>query len=956
MPARVHALVVVHPDARTSAALHLGRTLSALGSQTRRPDAVTIVVCGQAPDVADVVESADANPLPLDVVALPAGTGYAAAVAAVTGRADEGSSAPDAYWLLAQDTAPEPDAFARLAGSLELAPSVAFVAPKLVRWDDPTEIVSLGVTMTRFGRTVELADGELDQGQHDGRDDALGSDIRGVLIRRDAWESLGGIDQALRGADEGLDLGVRARLSGARVALVPAARVAVAGDGVAGLPGSTSTARRQLRGLAERTAQLHRRLAYAHPVALPIVWLAILPLAVWRTALLLVRKQPGLVAAEWGASTLALVRLRALFRSRRRIARARTASWKRIAPLRTTGRDLRERIDEGPGASIHHRRELDFFTGGGAWLVLAALVASVVAFPALLAWPALGGGALQPLRATFAQLWSDTAFGVRALGVDTVGPADPFAVVVALVGSLWPGDPSRALVLLWVLALPLAALGGWFAATRVTNRPILRIAGGVAWALAPAFLAALTSARPTALFVHLLLSWLFYAGSVAHRSWVAAGAASLLLAAVVACAPSLAVALGALWATAVVLTVVLRAGRGLSRVIWLVIPSLALSAPIAISRLRAGDVWALAADPGVPWAGAQNAADPAGRALLAAGFPAPDLAGWIGFAGGLPTWWVPLLAAPVALLALLAPLTQRWTAGIVLLVVSALGIGTAFAAVGIAVSFAQSDVVAVWPGAGLSLAWLGALGGALTTLDAGLAPRLAPVRTATAVVVMAALAVLSIPALTAMHRGVSELQNGPRSTLPAFVAAEGRGDPDVGTLVLTPQNDEGVSSRLVWGASETLGSQSTLVSTRTQEKPSDDALADVTADLVLPSATDAVADIAARGIGFVLLAPAVAPESESARTFRLAAENALNQREGLAAVGDTDKGALWRVTVDVAARAAPSASVVSTARWIATVQFAVAAIAVLLAVPTSASRRAAHRSPRIVGVAWREGR
>ena len=71
--------------------------------------------------------------------------------------------------------------------------------------------------MTRFGRTVGLADGELDQGQHDAREDVLGADVRGILVRADAWRELGGLDPALRGADEGLDLGVRARLSDARV-------------------------------------------------------------------------------------------------------------------------------------------------------------------------------------------------------------------------------------------------------------------------------------------------------------------------------------------------------------------------------------------------------------------------------------------------------------------------------------------------------------------------------------------------------------------------------------------------------------------------------------------------------------------------------------------------------------------------------------------------------------------
>lgn len=210
MPARVHAILVVRPDGRTPAAHHLRRTLAALAEQSQPLDALTIVTCGEDSGVTEVARSSTAE----SVIAAPAGTSYAAATAMATLRLTG-----DAVWLLAQDTAPEPEALARLVGALELAPSVAFVAPKLVRWADRTEIVSLGVSMTGFGRSVGLADDELDQGQHDAQEDVLGSDVRGILVRADAWRTLSGIDRGLSGADEGLDLGVRARLAGSRVLL-----------------------------------------------------------------------------------------------------------------------------------------------------------------------------------------------------------------------------------------------------------------------------------------------------------------------------------------------------------------------------------------------------------------------------------------------------------------------------------------------------------------------------------------------------------------------------------------------------------------------------------------------------------------------------------------------------------------------------------------------------------------
>ncbi|WP_127472807.1 glycosyltransferase [Microbacterium sulfonylureivorans] len=950
MPARVHAILVVRPDGRTPAAHHLRRTLAAVAEQTRPVDVLTIVLCGGDDVLADVARSAPAE----SVVTAPASTGYAAAIALVTPRLDG-----DALWLLAQDTAPEREALARLAGALELAPSVACIGPKVVRWDDRSEIVSLGTGMTRLGRTVGLADGELDQGQHDGRDDVLGADVRGLLVRADAWRELGGLDPALLGADEGLDLGVRAHLAGARVSLAPSAIVAAAGDGVAGLPTPLTGQRRRRATFASRVAQLHRRLVYAHVLAVPLLWLAILPLALWRTVVDLVRKEPGSILPEWGAAVTAMVRPVAIARSRRRLSSSKRSSWAQLAPLRTTGTELRQRFgDDGdePPAAGHRRGELRFLAGGGAWLVLGALVVSVAAFPALLAWPVLGGGALQPLRNTVAQLRADAAFGQRALGLDTIGPADPFAAVIGILGSLSPGEPSRAIVVLWILALPLAALGGWFAATRVTDRSMLRLTGGVLWALSPTLLAALTQGRPSAVLAHLLLPWLFVAGSVAHRSWAGAGATSLLLAAVIAVAPSLAPALAVVWAASIALAVVLRAGRGVARLIWTIIPTLVVATPLVWSAIRRGEVWGLLSDPGMPWAGPQVAADPVGRALLAAGIPTPDVAGWATLIPGAPTWWVPLLVAPLALLALAAPLTQRWAAGIVLLALAALGLATAFAAVGLSVSFEQSLPVPIWPGCGLSLAWLGMLGGAIVTLDAGLAPKLSLVRGLTAAAVVAAIAVLAVPALTAMARGTASLANGPESTLPAYVAAEGRDDPDVGTIVLTPQNAGGVSARVVWGGSETLGGQTTLLSTRTEPSPEDAAIADIAADLVTSSAENVVSDLAGHGVGFVLLAPALSPESDAARAMRLSATTSLDQRDTLDAVGETEKGTLWRVTTEVAARPGVPASVPATAGLIAAAQFAVLAAALLLAVPTAASRREARRTPRVVGPHWQEGR
>lgn len=943
MPARVHAILVVRPEGRTPAALHLKRTLAALDAQVRPVDALTIVLCGADAAVREVAASSGAE----GVITAAAGTPFAHATALATPRLTG-----DAVWLLAQDTAPEPTALVSLAGALELSPSLAIAAPKLVQWDDRAEIASLGISVNRYGRAVELAAGEFDQGQHDTDADVLGADVRGMLVRRESWRALGGLDPALGGADEGLDLAIRARLAGDRVSLVPRARIAVAGDGVAAMASGRRRARR--RAFAVRTAQLHRRLAYAPAGAVLPHWLSFLPLALWRTLVHLVSKAPYRVLPEWGATILVMLRPASVARARRRIRATRAVGWSRINPLRVTRGEMRLRLDgDGSDASTPVRSELRFFVGGGAWAVLGALAVSALLFARLLPWPVLGGGGLVPLRATVAQLWEDAAWGVRPLGLDAVGPADPFSSVIALIGTLSPGDPSRALVVLWVLALPLAVLSGWFAATRVTESSLLRIVAGIAWALAPSFLAALTEGRPAALIAHLLLPWLFFAASVAHRSWAPAGTASLLLVAVLACAPSLAPAAVMLWSAALVV-VALVAGRGAARVVWLIVPSVVVFAPLVWAQLQAGNPWGLLADPGVVTAGDEVGADPLGRALLAAGFPTTDPGGWSAFTGGGAVWWVGLLAAPLAVLALLSVLTPRWITASALIFVAATGMATALAAVGIAVSFDHALPVPLWPGAGLSLAWLGVVGAAMIALDAGVVERAGALRPIGALVTLAALLVAALPALTAMtplgdpDNPRAVLTNGPVSTLPAFVAAEGRGSTAVGTIVLDPRSD-GIRADVVWGGSATLSGQSTIAATRTSATPADRELAALAADLVTPSSEDVVARLADRGIGFVLLESAPEGQDDVTRGARLSAATSLDQRDRLDAVGTTQRGDLWRVTGDLQPRPGLDSVDLAVSRTVTLGSLAVVLIALLLAVPTATSRRIARRTPRVVG-------
>jgi len=940
MSALFHAIVVARATG-TAAADQLRRTLEAVGRQSRTPDGITVVACGRIPDVEDIVREAGASGL----IRTTENQSFARAVALAQGKI-----APDrAVWLLTQDTVPGDDALAALAGALERGPSVAIAAPKLVRAEDPTRLASLGISMTRLGRTVPLVGDEADQGQHDADDDVLGSDVRGILIRHDMREALE-VDDALKGADEGLDLGVRARLAGGRVALAPAARVVVSSGGVGDLPRG-----RTRRAYVVRTAQLHRRLAYAPAVAVPLHWLLLLPLALWRTLVDLVAKRPRRVMVEWAAALTVLVRFGAIARSRSRIRKHRTGGWSQVDPLRVSSGLLRAREDDVDVDPVR-ARDLGFFSGGGAWAVLGALAVGLGAFFSLLAWPALGGGALLPLSDTIGELWRSAAFGLRPIGLDDIGAADPFSTLVAIIGSLWPVAPSRAIVVLWVLALPLAVLGAWFASTRVAERSGARVIIAIAYALSPSLLAALVEGRPAAVLAHLLLPWLFFTGAVAHRSWATAGAASVLMLGVLAAAPSLAPVLVLAWAVMVVLTIVARTRGGIARVIWLVVPSLIWFAPIVAAQLRRGTPFAAFADPG-----AVVAADSASGWMLAAGFPTSDPAGWQSLLSGMAflpagaiAWVVPLLAAPLALLALFAPMTARWRLGAGLLVLGAGGIALALLAPGVQVSFSGGDPVALWPGSGLSLAWLAVALAAGITLDAAPMPR--GLRGLSGIVAVACIGVIAVPALTAVARDDAALTNGPTSTLPAYVGAEASGDAAVGTLILSPREDGSIATRVVWGESETLGGQSTLQSTSAAVSGSDQEIAELSTDLIAGSSAGVAEAVRELGLRFVMFSGSEDGLSDAARSVRLEAISAIDQRDGFARVGQTARGVLWRLDGDTGARTELTAGQHATALTVWLAQGAVLLVAILLSVPTSATRRAARGLPAVVGRRYEEKR
>ena len=964
MQQRVTAILVAR-----SGAEYLQRTLAAVARQARRPDFLIAVDAGSSDNSASILATAG----PAQLVAAPAKASFGEAVSHALHVAAPSVSDNEWLWLLAHDNAPEPDALAQLLGAVEIAPSVSVAGPKLMGWRRRDVIAEFGESMTPVGTSVRLVEDELDQAQHDIRGDVLGVASSGMLVRRSVWTALGGFDPALPSTDAALDFCVRARLAGHRVIVVPGARVASAG-------GPQHFGRRALSDRARmqiaRSAQLHRRLVYAPAAALPLHWLSVVPLAMIRSMVHLLAKRPGAVGAELVTAFRAAFDVVPVIRARRNLRRTRRLGWKAIAPLRLTWRRAREQRahrqdDDGMsavGAAVYREEPVGFVTGGGLWAVLGTGLVGLAAFGGLLGATSVSGRALLPLGSVD-NLWAQVGYGWREIGVGFTGAADPFSYVLAVLGSLAFWQPSVAIVALYVLALPLATLGAWFAARQFTVRPWPPALAAVLWGIAPPLLSSLGTGHLGASIAHLLLPWLVLLALAAGRSWTAAAGAALVFAAVTASAPVLTPALLIMW-----LALVLSRPRSAYRLLGIPLPAAALFAPLAIDQILRGNPLGLLADPGVPAAGGATSG-----IQLALGSAAGGSNGWTALLDRvlLPAATAPGVVAalllPLGLLALLGLFVRGSRRSIPALAVALLGYATAVISTRLELAAVGSETVGIWPGSGLSLFWLGLIGAALVSLDAiGAAAR------GFAVLLGVASLVLAVPLVGANLLGTLAVQPGPARLLPAFVDAEATSRPEIGTLILAGEGDGAISASLERGRGTLLEQQSTLDATAVEMSDADLRLANLAGNLASRSGYDSAADLDDLAIGFIVLEGADAnagadagadtdtatdadPDAgeqaaagtdadadgatesdteEDAAVLRRT-QDALDGNPLLVPVGETSRGLLWRYVGegDSVASTGPSNTGSMLGMIVLIGQGLIVGMTVLLAVPTARRRR-----------------
>nr|WP_245354779.1 hypothetical protein [Brachybacterium sacelli] len=847
-------------------------------------------------------------------------------------------------WFVVDGSTPARDALEQQLAMLVESPTTGVVGAKRVRRSDPGPpredpgaeeqeedltaegadvLVDVGLTLTHAGRIITGVDpGEIDQGQADWRQDVLAVALPGMLIREQTLREVGGLDPDLPAPWAEIDLCRRVWRSGERVAVQSAARML--------FPQPTRPRLERLReqGTGRMLVQLKHRsllMALGLLLLLPLITLA-------RMAGAVAASQPRRAGMELRAWAAAMTRVgRVLGRGRRDRRRARVPGG-RLAPLYLPrGEGARRRLDDvwtRVFADDDRRRRIRRTTWGIAgthhgvddadygrhvvWSVVVALAATVLGMTALrgvFGRGELSGPGLRALPENSAAAWEAAWSTWIPGGLGERGPGDP---LLRLLGHL-PITGSALVEAVVLAVVPVSALAAWWAAGAITRAVGARLVLATVWALAPPLLAALTVGAWPLLLVHALLPLLALAvgravglpHKASQASISAAAAGGLLLLVVGAVQPALVL----LAVLALALIALSAPGRRL-RLLWVLLPSLALHAPYLPVYL--GHPETLLAVSGVPArAGTATTTDLLSLWPVAPGLQ-DQLTPLLGSTGALLLPMLPV--APVVLGAILAPLLagDAGRAGRFSVLVAAAGLMTVLLTRGIPVAVAGDQLAPAPLNALLSATLLALSVGAAASFDAlarrergdGRGRRLL---TGVIGTLVAAVCVVTVVGWTLLLPGQLRIDRVEGSEVPAAAADQGRTDARSRVLVLEQREDGSVDAHLVVHGGDSASQHASIADARAvdsassgtaiDEDPADAALRQAVARM-LSSGADPTeeGDQATAGLAIAYVVVEGEPSEHSELVSTLDTSTLLEK------VTEGSRGGMWRV-IDSAPRA-----------------------------------------------------
>ncbi|HSL75148.1 MAG TPA: glycosyltransferase [Ilumatobacteraceae bacterium] len=495
----VVAVVVVHDPGPW-----FETTLAALAAQDYPNLRVLFLVAPGAVPVDEVQERISAVVPAAFVRPLAANVGFGPSANEVL-RLVEGDNG--LFLICHDDVAPDPGALRVLVEELYRSNAGA-VGPKLVEWDEPRVLQSVGLSMDRFGEIDPVVEpGEVDQEQHDGVRDVFVLPSAYLLVRADLFRELGGFDPAIDYHGEDIELCWRIHHSGARVIVAPSARVRHLGalrDRRPDLPHGRLRARHRMRSVATLTGASR----------LPV---RVLELVVLTLTELLIGPFTGRFGQAW-KSLGALVGL--LPRTPAIIARRRQVKPGRLVPEREVY-SLQERGSARLNSYVRSR-ETTTYVGSGVevrrWR--PSTTAPVLAWIAVIIAVVVGGrsffdggipavGEFLPFPASPANLLETFMSGWNPSGSGATSPNPTgWAILVAL--STTTLFHMGLLHTLFVLGLILVGVAGTWKLAGLFPSTRAQVGALVVYAATPLVSGAMSSGRLTVLVVYAAVPWIVH--------------------------------------------------------------------------------------------------------------------------------------------------------------------------------------------------------------------------------------------------------------------------------------------------------------------------------------------------------------------------------------------------------------------------------------------------------------
>ena len=954
-PIHVTAIVASHDGAD-----FLPRTLAALRNQSR-PIERYIGVDASSTDASLQVLKAN---LPSNAALLVAEEGsLGLSIDTALSQLPEPRNDRDEWlWIIHDDSMPAPDALEHLTRAVEASESVSIAGCKLLDIDNPRHLVEVGLSVDRKAQRLTLIDtDEVDQGQYDSRSDYFAVSSAGMFVRREVFEHLGGFDLALPGRGDDIDLCWRNRLAGHRVVVVPEAKIYHQVEVVESLAGPREAKRAEVFQRLKFASPLALPFLWISILLGGIghFFISLLAKDPGHGFSYLGSTLRGLFSpVKLSASRR---NVRATRTVPRRQVRKLMASGGQVREYRRnldTGRDDSMVFGDGSGSAGAMEPSGDNFSDfvsiarpPRATAVLSLLLAlilttgvSLVAWRSLFGASALSGGAARPFSSTIGEIGANAVSWWQAVAAGLSAAPDSTDIIYWLYSALSFDNANAASVYMFVAAMPLAALSAWWGVGALSRSRAVRFIAALLWALAPTLFAALASGRVGTVMVHILLPLMFLAilrsmgthvavegkkvpnQQTANRSaWTASAAAALVLWAIsTGSTPFFLTLIIAIYVLAIF------SGRRAKTLWWIPLPAVVWNLPLLLAAL--GNPRLLFTEPG-----ATTAFTPAPLWQMSLGFPeAFDLnATPYGF-GWLPEgpWALSaalLIGAPVIVLALLGALGTAASGNANmrrnsrrLLWAASLGLAAGWGVAFIPVGLDSHTAVSAYTGPFVSMASFALLAAAANACAAARHESLPrAVRPAGNKTVLSLMAVLSTVAIlssgsvllaaqlntsnterTYTSMSSPQLVNSSAArTIPATAADAGRSEYHDRTLVLTQQASGEVDSRIVTGNGESLDSMSrysqvqqltgSLLNPERNDASATDAVQrESVAMLLSESGLDARQSLRDLGIGYVVLNETGESVSSAVRV--------LDAATGLASVGQTDSGWLWRVNYESA--------------------------------------------------------